>query len=94
LTNQRQAQRICIVLDNLSPHEALTVARKRLEMDQATAARRVGLGLHDYVAIERGRLSPSAATHEGAKVAAAIEREFGIPASAWTAEQHVEAASA
>lgn len=71
------------MLDNLNPHEALVVARKRREMDQAAAARRVKLGLHDYVAIERGRLAPTPATAEGAAVAAAIEREFGIPASAW-----------
>lgn len=74
---------VCFVLDSLAPHELLVIARKRRDVNQADAARRVGLGLHDYVAIENGRLIPTLSTVEGLPIAEAIEREFGIPASSW-----------
>ncbi len=76
------------MLDNLTPHEALVIARKRREFDQATAARKCKLGLHDYLAIEKGRLVPTPATNEGAAIAARIESEFGIPAAAWAGHDH------
>jgi DNA-binding XRE family transcriptional regulator len=78
------------VFDKLPVHEKLILARKAQKIDQAKAADLIGIGLHDFVAIERGRMIPTPFTAEGSTIAAAIEREFGIPASAWV-EQPAQA---
>lgn len=70
------------MLNELLPHEALAVARRRRGWNQATAADAVGIGIHDYVSLETGRLIPGW-YERGVEIAAKIEREFGIESSAW-----------
>jgi len=73
------------MLPNVTPGGLMVVARKRRGWDQAEAARAIGVGLHDYVSIERGRLIPNALTKEGAAILESIERVLELPVSTWAA---------
>jgi transcriptional regulator with XRE-family HTH domain len=68
---------------NITAREQLAVLRKRRGLDQAEAARKLKIGIHELVAIEKGRLVPAPVTPEGIRIASAIEKEFGIAPAEW-----------
>lgn len=74
------------MLPDLTPAETLVIQRKRRDLTQEQAADLIGISASAWHLVETGR------RHPGLGAAVAIEREFGIPASAWL-PQSVEAAS-
>jgi DNA-binding XRE family transcriptional regulator len=67
----------------ITPREALVVSRKRRGLTQREAADILECNLQTLLDIEKGRLIP-ANTENGLAIAVNIEREFGIPVSAWS----------
>lgn len=75
------------MITSLTPYEILAVWRRRLDLTQDGAAKKLGISRDYYGDLERGAYKP------GRELAVAIQREVGIGVESWDAETREAVAS-